>query len=346
VVKPSADRFVTGAVCLPDHSYECKPYWQQSPGGNRFLAVKALVTGGAGFVGSNLVDALIERGLEVTVLDDLSTGREANLEHAVAGGARFINCDVADAVAVAELFAEVQPNLVFHLAAQAQVNDSVEDPARDAKVNVLGTISVLEGAVRAGTERLVYVSTGGAMYGESGIYPTPETAPIHPESPYGASKFAAESYVYMYGHLHDISTYTLRLANVYGPRQIPHAEGGVVAIFCERALAGQGAAINGDGEQTRDFVEVSDVVSALLAASESRESGACNIGTGLETSINQLVAAIGDLVDHDLEVSHAPARDGEVRRSVLDPTLAAQTFGWKAEVPLEQGLRRTLDHFR
>ncbi len=334
-----------GAVWLPDHSYGCQAYRQQSLQGNRFQTVKALVTGGAGFVGSNLVDALVERGLDVTVLDDLSTGRESNLEQAVGAGARFVHCDVAEAARVAALFEEVKPDLVFHLAAQAQVNDSVEDPARDAKVNVLGTISVLEGAVKAGTERLVYVSTGGAMYGESGIYPTPETAPIHPESPYGASKFAAESYVYMYGHLHDISTYTLRLANVYGPRQIPHAEGGVVAIFCERALAGQGAVINGDGEQTRDFVEVSDVVRALLAASDSRESGACNIGTGLETSINQLVSEIGGLVAHDLEVSHAPARDGEVRRSVLDPSRAHSTFGWQAEVGLEAGLRRTLDHF-
>lgn len=307
--------------------------------------MKALVTGGAGFVGSNLVDALVERGLDVTVLDDLSTGRESNLQEAIGAGARFVNCDVADAASVARLFEEVKPDLVFHLAAQAQVNDSVADPARDAKVNVLGTISVLEGAVKAGTKRLVYVSTGGAMYGESGIYPTPETAPIHPESPYGASKFAAESYVYMYGHLHDISTYTLRLANVYGPRQIPHAEGGVVAIFCERALAGQGAVINGDGEQTRDFVEVSDVVRALLDAAQSRESGACNIGTGLETSINDLVAAIGGLVDHDLDVSYAPARDGEVRRSVLDPSLAESTFGWQAQVSLKDGLRRTLAHF-
>jgi len=252
---------------------------------------------------------------------------------------------VADAETVASLFTDIRPDVVYHLAAQAQVNDSVEDPARDAKVNVLGTISVLEGAVKAGSRRVVYVSTGGAMYGESGIYPTPETARVRPESPYGASKFAAESYVYMYGHLHDMTTFTLRLANVYGPRQIPHAEGGVVAIFCERALAGEGAVINGDGEQTRDFVEVSDVVAALVAAGGSDQSGACNIGTGLETSINQLVAEIGELVEHDLPVSYAPARDGEVRRSVLDPTLANQTFGWTAGVSLEDGLKRTLAHF-
>ena len=308
--------------------------------------MRALVTGGAGFVGSNLVDARIVGGCDVTVLDDLSTGREANLTGAVASGAELVTCDVFDAAAVRSAFEAANPDTVFHLAAQAQVSDSVADPDRDARVNVLGTISVLEAARLSGVERLVYVSTGGAMYGEAGVYPTPETALIRPESPYGASKFAAESYVSMYTDLHGLSTYTLRLANVYGPRQIPHSEGGVVAIFCERALLGKMSHINGDGEQTRDFVEVSDVVSALLAAGNSRVHGACNIGSGLETSINELVAAIDGLVDGGLEVDYRPARGGEVRRSVLDPSLALEDLGWQPTVALGDGLRGTLDHFR
>ena len=306
--------------------------------------MSALVTGGAGFVGSNLVDSLLARGLEVTVLDDLSTGREANLDSAVADGAELVHGDVSDATAVRDLFERVRPRKVFHLAAQAQVNDSVSDPRRDAKVNVLGTIAVLEAARAVGVERFVYVSTGGAMYGEAGIYPTPETALIRPESPYGASKFAAESYVFMYYHLHDLSTYTVRLANVYGPRQVPHSEGGVVAVFCERALAGHTAQINGDGEQTRDFVEVSDVVRALLLASDLDVVGACNIGRGVETSINQLVEKLGELVEGGLAVTYGPGRGGEVRRSCLDPAKALEDLGWAPEVGLEEGLKGTLAH--
>ena len=308
--------------------------------------VSALVTGGAGFVGSNLVDALLARGMKVTVLDDLSTGREVNLDSAVAAGAEFVHGDVADSTAVRDLFERVRPRIVFHLAAQAQVNDSVNDPAADARVNVLGTIAVLEAARATGVERFIYVSTGGAMYGEAGVYPTPETALIRPESPYGASKFAAESYVSMYVELHGLSTYTVRLANVYGPRQVPHSEGGVVAIFCERALAGHIAQINGDGEQTRDFVEVSDVVAALLLAGDSSVIGSCNIGRGEETSINELVKTLGTIVPDGLEIKYGPSRGGEVRRSVLDPAKAFDDFGWRAEVALHEGLSKTLDHFR
>ena len=306
--------------------------------------MRVLVTGGAGFIGSNLVDRLVADGLEVVAVDDLSSGSRDNLEEAIAAGATLVEADIAEPGAIAKIVGEHRPSVVHHLAARASVGGSLADPAEDARVNLLGTVRVLEAARSGGVERLVYVSTGGAIYGEADTYPTPETAAVRPESPYGVSKYGAELYCSIQPALHGLSTVTLRLANVYGPRQDPAGEGGVVAIFCSRLLEGGRATINGDGLQTRDFVMVDDVVDACLSAAASDFGGACNIATGAETSVLDLVAALDRAGgSRTLDFEHGPARDGEVRRSMLDPSLAAAKLGWRARTALSDGLRRTLD---
>jgi UDP-glucose 4-epimerase len=294
-----------------------------------------LVTGGAGFIGSNLVDALLDRGDHVTVLDDLSTGRWENLAGALNRGARFHPASVTDAAAVARIVAATQPDTVFHLAAQIDVRHAVADPARDATVNLIGTVTMLEAARRHGVRRFLLASTGGAIYGDSDELPTPESATPHPGSPYAASKAAAESYLELYRELHGLSTMSLRLANVYGPRQAG-AEAGVIAIFCAAATAGDGVTIYGDGGQTRDFVFVGDVVQAFLTAAERNDAGWCNIATGRETSVLELARAL------DLRVRFEPERAGEVRRSCLDPSAAERRLGWHASTPLSAGLEHTL----
>ena len=288
--------------------------------------MRVLVTGGAGFIGSNLVDALLARGDEVTVLDDLSSGRRENLDER----ARLVEGSVTDPPGDLG-----EPEVVFHLAAQIDVRKAVADPAFDARINVGGTASMLELARRAGTRRFVLASTGGAIYGDAEAVPTPESAPPAPISPYGASKAAAELYLDLYSRLHELSTVALRFANVYGPRQDPRLEGGVVAIFTAAARAGETGTVFGDGLQTRDFVFVRDVVDALIAASESGVTGAYNVGTGEETSVLDLAAAVG------LAVEHAPERPGEVRRSCLDATRIASALGWRATTSLAEGLTRT-----
>ena len=308
--------------------------------------MRALVTGGAGFIGSNLVDALVERGDEVTVLDDVSTGRHENLEGAIAAGAELVEGDVRDAGGVAELFARRRPEVVFHLAAQIDVRLSVEDPGHDARVNVGGTIEVLRAALEHGARRVVNTSTGGAIYGEARIFPAPETHPIAPEAPYGQSKFAAEGYGALFARLHGLSTVSLRYGNVYGPRQDPLGEAGVIAIFCGKLLEGERPTIFGDGGQTRDYVYVGDVVEANLAAAGSDAGGAVNIGTGVETSVLDLVSILASLGDEEFEPEHADARAGEVQRSVLDPSRAREELGWAARVQVREGLERTLDSLR
>lgn len=306
--------------------------------------MRVLVTGGAGFIGSNLVDRLVASGDAVTVVDDLSSGSKANLEAAIAGGAELIEADIADPGRLDAIVDGAKPELIHHLAARASVGHSVADPGEDARVNLLGTVRVLEAARRCGASKVVYVSTGGAIYGDADSYPTTEDAAVRPESPYGVSKYGAELYCRMYTALHGLPTVTLRLANVYGPRQDPAGEGGVVAIFCRALLDGSGATVNGDGLQTRDFVMVDDVVEACLAASRTDFDGACNIATGSETSVLDLVSALEAAGDgRALDFVHGPARDGEVRRSLLDPSLAASAIGWSARTALEDGLRRTLD---
>jgi UDP-glucose 4-epimerase len=302
-----------------------------------------VVTGGAGFIGSNLVDELVRRGDRVTVIDNLSTGNAANLEGALAAGARLAEIDVSDADAVAEVFEAVRPELVFHLAAQADVRRSVADPRFDATTNVLGTIAVLEAARRSGARRLVNSSTGGGLYGDARVLPTPEEPPIHPMAPYGQSKLAAEGYCELYAQLHGLSTVSLRYGNVYGPRQDVHGEAGVVAIFCGKLITGEAPIVFGDGAQTRDWVEVSDVVRANLLAAGSELTGPINIGHGRETSVLDLLSALNDVSDRSaLEPVFMPERLGEVRRSCLDVTRARRELGWEAEVELRDGLRRIL----
>jgi UDP-glucose 4-epimerase len=302
-----------------------------------------VVTGGAGFIGSNLVDALIARGERVAIIDNLSTGKRENLEQAIAGGASLHEVDVRDAQAVASVFAAVKPELVFHLAAQIDVRYSVAHPAGDAESNVLGTIAVLEAARTGGARRFVNTSTGGGLYGDAQLLPTPEDCPIRPLAPYGQGKYAAEGYCGLYTRLHGLSTVSLRYGNVYGPRQDVHGEAGVVAIFCGHVVEGRTPTVFGDGRQTRDWVEVGDVVRANLLAAESELTGPINIGHGEETSVLDLLSALNDVSGRPaVEPKFAPERPGEVRRSCLDVGCAARELGWNAEVALRDGLRRIL----
>lgn len=310
--------------------------------------MRAMVTGGAGFIGSHVVDALLERGNEVVVADDLSTGREDNLGAAIEQGATLVVGDVRDPEFVDGLLRRERPEAVFHFAAQIDVRVSVSKPRLDAGVNVVGTINMLEGARCSGVRRFVYASTGGAIYGE-GAPPLGEQAPIRPISPYAQAKFAAEGYCDLYRRLHGLSTINLRFANIYGPRQDPRGEGGVIAIFCGRLLRGERPVVYGDGRQTRDYVYVGDVAQAALVASESDAHGAYNVGRGEETSVLQLVERLQD-VGRELDVPggasfdpiFAPERQGEVRRNALDPAKARAHLGLEADTTLNDGLRRTL----
>ena len=307
--------------------------------------MKSLVTGGAGFIGSNLVDALLARGDEVTVLDNLSTGRRVNLDGALAQGARLAEVDIRDGEAVGAVLAEARPELVFHLAAQIDVRRSVAEPAFDAAVNVGGTANVLEAARVSGVGRVIFVSTGGALYGEGAgkQLPLPESTEIAPLSGYGQSKFAAEGYIGLYERLHGLSGMSLRLGNVYGPRQDPLGEAGVVAIFCGLVKDGGDPTVYGDGTQTRDYIYVGDVVAAALAAGASRLGGAVNVGTGIETSVLDIVEVLGKLGGReDFAPKFAPARPGEVQQISLDASLAGRELGWTPQTTLEQGLERTL----
>jgi UDP-glucose 4-epimerase len=308
--------------------------------------MKTLVTGGAGFIGSNLVDALLARGDDVTVLDDLSTGRLVNLEGALAAGARLAEIDVRDGAAVGGLFAETRPELVFHLAAQIDVRKSVEDPYFDAAVNVGGTANVLEAARASDVGRVIFVSTGGALYGEGEgkDLPLSEATEIAPLSGYGQSKWAAEGYLGLFERLHGLSGMSLRLGNVYGPRQDPLGEAGVVAIFCGLVKNGGAPTVYGDGTQTRDYIYVGDVVTAALAAGATRLGGAVNIGTGREASVLDLVDILAGLAGRDdFKPEFAPPRAGEVQRISLDAGLAGRELGWAPQTTLEQGLALTLD---
>ena len=307
--------------------------------------MKALVTGGAGFIGSNLVDALLERGDEVVVVDNLTTGKRANLEPGLAAGARLVEADIRDGQALRDLFGEVKPEVAFHFAAQIDVRKSVADTPLDAMINVVGTIDVLEAALGTGT-RVVNSSTGGAIYGEGRIIPAPEDHPAEPEAPYGQSKFAAEGYLELYRRLHGLSTISLRYGNVFGPRQDPLGEAGVIGIFCGKLIAGERPTVFGDGLQTRDYVYVGDVVSANLAAAASDASGPFNIGTGRQSSVLDIVNALGEIAGEPFEAQLAPERPGEVRHIALDYTRARETLGWEPKVDLRTGLERTLEWAR
>jgi UDP-glucose 4-epimerase len=308
--------------------------------------MRSLVTGGAGFIGSNLVDALLARGDAVTVVDNLSTGRRENLDAALAAGAELIEIDIRDAAALKALGAERRPQTVFHLAAQIDVRKSLEDPAFDAAVNVGGTANVLEAARAGGCGRVVFVSTGGAIYGEGEgqQLPLDESTPIAPLSAYGQSKYAAEGYLWLYERLYGLAGVALRLGNVYGPRQDPLGEAGVVAIFCGLVHSSGRPTVFGDGTQTRDYIYVGDVVAAALAAAGGEVTGPLNIGTGRETNVLKLVEALARLGDAEgFEPEFAPPRAGEVQRIALDASLAERELGWSPGTSLDEGLRLTLD---
>ena len=297
--------------------------------------MRVLVTGGAGFIGSHLVDALLDRGDAVAIADHLHRSPRPWVGEALQRGAQLHACDVRDLASVRRAFAAARPDVVMHLAAQVDVRRSVEDPALDAQVNVAGTVSVLEAALEVGAGRLVMASTA-AVYGDPRSLPTDERSVMAPLSPYGTSKAGAEWYLAQYRRLHGISTVALRMANVYGPRQDPQGEAGVVSIFCGRAASGERATVFGDGRQTRDYVFIDDVVGAWLAAAESDITGAINVSTGTETSVLDLIAAL------DVPYDRAPARPGEIERSCLDPGTALEHLGWQAATPLADGLRRTV----
>src|SRR5919204_2403593 len=293
-------------------------------------AMRALVTGGAGFIGSHLVDALVDRGADVIALDDLSTGRRENLTQALAAGAQLIDADVTDDASVAGVVETRPPDVIFHLAAQIDVRISVSDPFFDARVNIGGTINVLDAARQAGTARVLFASTGGAIYGEGsgGGPPLRQTAECRPDAPYGQSKHAAEGYLSLYQRLYGLSTVALRLGNVYGPRQDPLGEAGVVAIFCGALLDGRTPRVFGDGRQTRDYVYVRDIVEAVVAASDSGVSGTFNVGTGIETNVLDIGRMIAEACDRPFEPEMAPPRPGEVQRIAIDSSRAAGGPGW------------------
>jgi UDP-glucose 4-epimerase len=309
--------------------------------------MRAIVTGGAGFIGSNLVDALLDQGAEVDVIDTLVTGRLSNLEEGALGrGARLHQVDITDARALTALVGDIAPDVIFHLAAQIDVRKSIEDPAFDAGVNVVGTINVLEAARVTGVGRVVNTSTGGAIYGDAETIPSPESTEPLPMAAYGQSKFCAERYLGWYRRLYNQSNVTLRLGNVYGPRQDPLGEAGVIAIFCGKLRSGEQPVIYGDGKQTRDYVYVGDVVKAQLAAGQSGVTGEVNVGTGRETTVLEIVDALKQLAPEGsgpFDPRFEDSRLGEVERSCLDVSRAREELAWEAQVSILDGLRSTLD---
>ena len=310
--------------------------------------MRALVTGGAGFIGSTLVDRLLAEGHAVDVVDDLSTGALTNLADARSNPnyeLTFHRLDIRSP-GLAELMAHRRPEVVFHLAAQADVRVSVERPAFDAEVNVIGTINVLEGARAAGTRKVVFAASGGTLYGEPTDLPVRETAPQRPLSPYGVSKKAGGDYLAAYRELHGLEYTALALGNVYGPRQDPHGEAGVVAIFAGLLLSGRQCTIYGDGEQTRDFIFVDDVVDAFARSASRGDGLLMNVGTGAETSVNTLYSVMAELAGATSPPRYAPPRPGELARSSLDPGRADQQLGWRAWTSIEMGTGAVLRWFR
>jgi UDP-glucose 4-epimerase len=303
--------------------------------------MKVLVTGGAGFIGSHVADALLAEGHTVHVLDNLVNGYREQ----VPSGVRLHVLDIGDH-AVRDLFVEHRFDVLVHLAAQIDVRRSVSDPAFDARVNVLGLLNLLEAGRAAGLQRVVFSSSGGALYGEPVRVPQNETHPERPQSPYGVSKLVSERYLAYYSDIHGLTTVSLRYANVYGPRQTPEGDAGVIAVFTEQMLAGRTVTIYGDGLQTRDYVYVGDVVRANQLALQLPTSGAYNIGTGIETSVIELYHALASALGVDPGFALAPARTGEVTRSVLDASQAALAMGWRPELRLADGLTHTIAWFK
>jgi UDP-glucose 4-epimerase len=305
--------------------------------------MRILVTGGAGFIGSHTVDALVAAGAhEVSILDGLSSGKREQVNPA----ARFYEADLRNAEAIVPILEREKPEVIYHLAAQMDVRRSVADPAFDAGINLVGFLNLMEAARPNGLTRVVFASTGGAIYGEQEQFPCDEEHPRRPVSPYGVAKLATEAYLFFYKVQYGIDYVAMRYANVYGPRQDPHGEAGVVAIFCGRMLEGKPSTIFGDGEQTRDYIFVGDVARANVAALAAKTSGAFNIGTGVETSVNQLYRSLASAAGVKTPPSYAAERPGEQRRSVISPARAGQALGWRPDVTLDEGLKRTFTFFK
>lgn len=300
-----------------------------------------IVTGGAGFIGSHVSDAFIEAGHHVAVVDNLSTGKKANLNPK----ATFYEADICDEAAMARIFQQEQPHVVCHQAALANVRESLEKPIRYAEVNVIGSLILLEQARRHKVERFIYASTGGAVYGEPQSLPVDEDHPINPLDPYGASKHHVEHYLYLYHHNYGLRYTVLRYANVYGPRQDPYGEAGVIAIFTNKMMRGETPTINGTGEKARDFVYVGDVARANVLSLEGPD-GIYNIGTGLTTTINQVFAALKEATGFAGEARYGPDKPGEVYRICLNIARAQKELGWTPQVTLQEGMQRTVDFFR
>jgi len=305
--------------------------------------MKILVTVGAGFIGSHTVDALVATGQhQVSIIDNLTAGKR----HQVNLAAKFHEIDLRDGDAVRRTVEAETPEVIVHLAAQMDVRRSVADPALDAQVNVVGFLNLMESARQHGLRRVIFSSTGGAIYGEQEKFPAPEDHPLHPVSPYGITKMATEAYLYFYKVQYGIDYTALRYGNVYGPRQDPHGEAGVVAIFCGRMLEGKPCTIYGDGKQTRDYVFVGDVVRANLAAASTNVSGAINVGTGIETDVNDLYHTLGTVADVTKSPEYGPARPGEQSRSVISPARASQLLNWRPQIDLANGLDQTFTYFK
>jgi UDP-glucose 4-epimerase len=303
--------------------------------------MRILVTGGAGFIGSNVVDALVKDGHEVTVLDNLSTGKEENINPEV----KFYNVDLLDLESLELAFREFKPDVVNHHAAQIDVRKSVEDPAFDAEINIIGSINLFELSINYGVRRIIFSSTGGALYGELEKLPATEDTPIEPLSPYGVSKYCVENYLNYFKRLYGIERVILRYANVYGPRQDPLGEAGVVAIFTGKILKGEKPVIYGDGTQTRDYIFVEDVVKANVLALEGKE-GIYNIGTGKETSVNELVEIFSKVLGREIKSEYAPPRKGEVSRISLDADMAKKELSFVPKYSLPEGIRKTIEWYR
>ena len=303
---------------------------------------KVLVTGGAGFIGSHVVDLLIKEGYQVVVVDDLSTGRESNINPA----AKFYKIDIRDPK-IAEIFEKERPDYVDHHAAQMDVRRSIVEPLLDAEINIIGSLNILECALKYQVKRIIYISTGGAVYGEPVYLPCDEAHPINPICQYGASKHTVEHYLYMYNVNYGLAYTVLRYPNVYGPRQDPHGEAGVVAIFSGQMLQERQVVVNGDGEQTRDFVYVGDCARAnLMALKVPHDPGIFNIGFGLPTSINQIFATLKQITGYPNEAIHGPAKIGETRHIYLTAEKAHKVLSWQPSLSLEEGLRQTVEYFR